>query len=397
MAFCRKAPARHGNRRRAPFSAASPWAIRLLLAGLLFASAGGAQEARKSNPDSGNVLELERLRPEIVYAERRGPNLRLNFDVEIANGSDQPVDLTYLELRAYGTNNRFLTRAQLGSNGLPGPLADLPSRTVPPQGTLYLFNPFRDLPVADDVGRIEIRIFHSAGRLDLDLRPQPVPGPVMERMPVAGRAYVFSGSDAHSHHRRVSLNSAPAVALDMQHLTQRFALDFTVVDADTGDLAAPGAASRSQWHGYGARIVAPLDGRVITARGVMADSTIDADGNVTRPADYERFGPDASLGNFVVLDVGGSYLTLAHFREGTLALRPGDSVKAGQPIGEIGLSGDTAYPHLHMQLQDSPDPLTARPLPVVFACARIGVDENARRWTQVGVDTGMTVRDCADD
>ena len=63
-------------------------------------------------------------------------------------------------------------------------------------------------------------------------------------------------------------------------------------------------------------------------------------------------------GNQVLLRCGALRVLLAHFRSGSLAVSPGDSVVSGQPVGRIGNSGNTNEPHLHVSAvaADSPEP-----------------------------------------
>jgi len=51
----------------------------------------------------------------------------------------------------------------------------------------------------------------------------------------------------------------------------------------------------------------------------------------------ELGGPKRLLGNHVVLDFGnGSYAALAHLRRGSVLVRPGDHVNAGEQLAECG-------------------------------------------------------------
>ncbi len=53
-------------------------------------------------------------------------------------------------------------------------------------------------------------------------------------------------------------------------------------------------------------------------------------------------------GNAVLLDHGSGLLTLyCHLKKGSIAVKPGQSVKAGEKIAQIGYSGIAEYPHLH--------------------------------------------------
>ncbi len=78
------------------------------------------------------------------------------------------------------------------------------------------------------------------------------------------------------------------------------------------------------------------------------------------------------VGNHVVLDLGGgTYALYAHVKQGSLAVKAGDQVVAGQRLGSCGNSGNSTEPHLHFQLMDGPDLNVARGVP--FSWRGIGV------------------------
>ncbi|WP_432494721.1 M23 family metallopeptidase [Kineococcus auxinigenes] len=73
------------------------------------------------------------------------------------------------------------------------------------------------------------------------------------------------------------------------------------------------------------------------------------------------------VGNHVVVDHGdGSFACYAHLRRGSLRVRPGDAVRAGDVLGECGNSGNSSEPHLHLQLMDRPSPALAAGIPFAF-------------------------------
>jgi murein DD-endopeptidase MepM/ murein hydrolase activator NlpD len=91
----------------------------------------------------------------------------------------------------------------------------------------------------------------------------------------------------------------------------------------------------------------------------------------------ELTGPSRILGNHVVLDLGGGvFALLAHLRKGSIRVRPGQRVVAGQQLAECGNSGNSTEPHLHLQLMDRPGVLFAAGLPFGFAAA--GIDGELR-------------------
>lgn len=86
------------------------------------------------------------------------------------------------------------------------------------------------------------------------------------------------------------------------------------------------------------------------------------------------------VGNHIVLDLGeGTYAVYAHVQHGSLGVRTGDTVRAGQVMARCGNSGNSTEPHVHFQLMDGPDLGTARGVP--FRWRGIGVPANGETFT----------------
>lgn len=78
----------------------------------------------------------------------------------------------------------------------------------------------------------------------------------------------------------------------------------------------------------------------------------------------ELAGPRFVLGNHVVLDHGdGVYSVYAHLRQGSVEVAVGDRVAAGQRLAEVGNTGNSSEPHLHVQLMDRAEVNAAAGLP----------------------------------
>jgi hypothetical protein len=77
-------------------------------------------------------------------------------------------------------------------------------------------------------------------------------------------------------------------------------------------------------------------------------------------------------GNTVILDHGDGWQTIyAHLRLGSVLVKPGMRVEAGQPLGLVGLSGKTMFPHVHFEVRQG-----ARPVdPFVGPAAVEGCDQ----------------------
>ncbi len=56
----------------------------------------------------------------------------------------------------------------------------------------------------------------------------------------------------------------------------------------------------------------------------------------------------------------------AHLKPGSVRVKTGERIRAGDVLGRIGNSGNTDFPHLHFQLMDSRSPLGSEGLPFVL-------------------------------
>jgi hypothetical protein len=53
----------------------------------------------------------------------------------------------------------------------------------------------------------------------------------------------------------------------------------------------------------------------------------------------------------VIRHTGGLETQYCHMAKGSIAVKPGQQVKAGTPIGKVGISGNSEYPHLHFTVR----------------------------------------------
>jgi hypothetical protein len=142
------------------------------------------------------------------------------------------------------------------------------------------------------------------------------------------------------------------------HLSQRFAIDWEQIDDRntifTGDPKVP-----ANYHIYGEPVIAVADGTVVGTRNDLEDQVPGA-----LPANISL---DEADGNFVVLDIGGGrFVNYAHMRRGSVRVKLGDKVRRGEQIGEVGNTGNSLAPHMHLHVQDGTSPLASNGLPYVF-------------------------------
>jgi hypothetical protein len=117
----------------------------------------------------------------------------------------------------------------------------------------------------------------------------------------------------------------------------------TTYDQHNGtDFRVPSLAAQQS----GVSVLAAADGRVLRRRDGVEDVSVREQGRASVAG--------AECGNGVVIDHGEGWETqYCHLAKGSLRVKPGDRVKAGDPIGSVGLSGLTEYPHLHFTLRSN--------------------------------------------
>jgi len=236
----------------------------------------------------------------------------------------------------------------------------VPSRPVVPPGSAAIVYLEIDLPRNEHPRRLEHRIELVASDGTLGGRAVAVTAlgsraPVVLGPPLEGGPWVAVHSPEWPRgHRRVFYVFARG-----PRIPGRYAIDWVAVDAQ--GRTSHGSEDRpADALGYGARVLAGIDGRVAATRDGMAE----AESIRNNP----RHPPAEGAGNYVVLSVGdGRYIFYEHLRPGSILVKPGEPVSRGQVIGALGFSGDTTGPHLHLHVADSVDTLDAEGLPFVIS------------------------------
>ncbi|WP_369900073.1 M23 family metallopeptidase [Bacillus manliponensis] len=92
---------------------------------------------------------------------------------------------------------------------------------------------------------------------------------------------------------------------------------------------------------YGMEIVAPASGKIIAVHNSEKDVAPGKGNN------------DSMFGNYVYLQLEetGTYIVMSHLKKGSVKVKKGRYVTEGEVLAEVGNSGNSSEPHLHIHHQ----------------------------------------------
>ena len=168
------------------------------------------------------------------------------------------------------------------------------------------------------------------------------------------RIAAFETSDELTHHFR-----SPVMAGSLTRNPQRFAIDFMALSVE-GRLFSGTGKANTDYPGWGMDYLAVAEGTVKVARDGTADHPECWTGSFD---DATRANP---AGNHVIIDIGqGQYAVYGHCQNGSVAVRVGDKVTAGQVVCKMGNTGISDCPHMHFQISNAEDVFNAESVPYV--------------------------------
>jgi len=154
-------------------------------------------------------------------------------------------------------------------------------------------------------------------------------------LPFKGEWFTFWGGDTKPQNYHVISR------------TQKHAFDFIILDKNNRSYERSGTRNED-YYAFGKPLYAISDAQVIKVIKDIPDN---------RPGEMN---PKQSLGNHIILKTDNDeYIVYAHFEQHTIKFDEGALVKKHQYLGNCGNSGNSSEPHLHLHIQDGPDPLNA--------------------------------------
>lgn len=228
------------------------------------------------------------------------------------------------------------------------------------RAVIYFWQPVDTVP-PEVSHRIEYEVLRATGRERMVAQSASwkvaTTPPVVLGPPLRGDRWVaLYDPAAEFGHRRV------LYTLDGRaRIPGRFAIDWMKLGPD--NKFAKGDESRiSNWHGYGAEVLAVTDAIVAESHDDIEELATIAE--ATGPVPLER-----ASGNYIALDLGnGRFAFYEHLRQGSIRVKAGQRVKQGQVIAQLGNTGSSSSgPHLHFHVADASATLAAEGLPFVLS------------------------------
>jgi len=139
-----------------------------------------------------------------------------------------------------------------------------------------------------------------------------------------------------------------------EHPSQRYAYDYIILKDGSSFSGDP--LLNESYYAFGQKVLAPADGIVVAAESSIADNQPVSKMNTEQPA-----------GNYIVIDHGhDEYSIIAHLKQDSVRVKPGEHVAAGQWIGDTGNSGNSSEAHIHFQISNHTDLFAGESIRIQF-------------------------------
>ncbi|MES5847095.1 MULTISPECIES: peptidoglycan DD-metalloendopeptidase family protein [unclassified Bacillus cereus group] len=173
------------------------------------------------------------------------------------------------------------------------------------------------------IGAWPLGWFANIGGLAYPANVQSMSPKIVVRFPLNERALVGWGGDRlEANYHVIKPN-------------ERWAYDILIPPAEV-------KSSKLEDYGiYGARVMAPASGTVVSINNDEKDLVPGSD-------DFQSMA-----GNHIYLrlDETGTFLVLAHLKKGSIKVKEGQHVNEGEFLAQVGNSGSSSEPHLHIHHQ----------------------------------------------
>lgn len=292
----------------------------------------------------------------------------IDYNLVITNAFTADADLTSLVIRGGGKTLLNVSGAKIAAY-TRALASEVPTRTVPKAAAVVVYV---DIALPRSMGRKVPKVLRHriSYRLPDDAPVKEIIGstridrpnlrvdqrqPITIAPPLRGDGWMNANGccDASLNHRSTMLTSNGAWVMP-----ETFAIDYIQV-AD-GHFYRGDGSENGDWYGFGAGIHSVAGGKVVWVANrrpeVPPFTNLPDNPSVSTPA---QFG-----GNGVVVKIRrGVFAHYYHMQTGSVRVKIGQTVRAGQKLGLLGNTGNTQGAHLHFGLTDGPGALDSDSLP----------------------------------
>jgi peptidase M23-like protein len=232
-----------------------------------------------------------------------------------------------------------------------------------------------------------------SGDFDLSVKkiitPHPFVPAINFNLPLSGKIIALDGRNFYTGQSNGPMGTAQQIERVMTSKANRYAYNFASVD-DNGNMYANDPFKKENWYVFGRSVYAPAGGVVVDIKNDVPDNYYL--GKAIKLANMSKQMDPYGLGNYVLIDHGnGQFSLMQHLEKGSILPGIGESVKGGQPIAKVGLSGNTTYPHLRIAMMNGANGLTAAGVPAYYGNYKLYQGKTAVYVTQGRVDIGNIV------
>jgi len=344
--------------------------------------------------------------PATIYFEDARDSYNVNFDFILENQTDNELELKFIKVAVYDKQKNLVTYRYLNHNGVGTPgIYSLGNFELKAKEKTTLYNPFHSFPNSMEIAYLRYMFTYADKNTgqeyyygNLIVTPVIYSQTVQLELPIRGSSTILDGHDYFSHHRRFS----PTIVREftnqqMMSNFSRYALDFVLIGENGSLRRLPEYAlatsydfhvnDATNFYSDKSLIYSPADGVVVEMENNLDDLY------------KSRFDMEKAVAAEQVKSIAGNYLVikhndhefshLFHLLKHSIKVKNGQQVKAGQALGLIGFSGAaTTYSHLHYQLMDGQNFLTAESLPAKFTNVTLLLGKRKIHYAEVALDTG---------
>ncbi len=358
------------------------------------------------NTDTGKVsVKISPVRPLI---EKDIYGYYMNFDISIINHTSHTVELSSVEAAIMDDKGKLSLRKFMNSEGNAPGIDLLVYTLIKPGDTVSIFNPFHTFPPDLTIASVKYGFYfdfadtrqqkdNNRKRLPIDF-DQSVITTIVPRvyvakndyfLPLKGKIIVWDGHDFYSRNRRSSNEMGDPKIKQITANSSRYAYDLMNVD-DKGSMYSGSPYVKQNWYSFGKPVYVPLEGVVVAVQNGIPDNEFD--GKMVKSPKLDAKADPEGMGNYVsIKHANGEYSLVLHLEQGSVRVRPGQRVRAGEEVASVGFSGAAVYPHLHYSVTNGAKELAAEGLPNYFNDYKLFRGDVVEKVKRSRIDSGDIV------